>query len=157
MSALIPSTRETLTIGGRVFVDLVNLKILGTRADGGQYGTFRAMNGTSGYQVGASTTLTIHAVRMQPRDGGQTTHGVVFYADNDVGLNSASAPTVSVYPCGDSSFVYLKSVLGTAGGAAGTLDESQAMNFNFQVPSNKYPQFTCTGSSSLVIAYGYER
>lgn len=153
---LIPGIRPTLLVGGRVFTDLTNLKILGTRADGGQYGTFRSGNATSGYQVGASTALTIYATKIKPRDGGQTSHGALFYADNDVGMNSVTAPTNAVYQFGDASFIFLKGHLGTAGGNSQDVDASHGDNFSFTVPSNKYLQLVMTGSSSLCLAYGYE-
>lgn len=157
MSVLIPSTRPTLQVGGRVFTDLTNLIVLGTRADGGQFGTFRDLNTNAGYQVTTGKTLTIHAARMIPRDGGITTHGNIFYGGNDVGLNSASAPTTPVYPIGDSSFIVLKALLGTTGVPSDrTLEASNALNWDFQVPQSMYPQFTVTGSSALCIAYGYE-
>lgn len=141
----------TLTVGGRVFVDLVNLLILGASCDSSnivQYGTFRKPNSSSGYTPSGITTFVFSAVHFQSGVSGTTNFVTVGYGDNDVGSNSATAPTTATVIFGAGSLALVN---------AGTVKE---VAISFTVPNTKYPYMTKTsinsGDEVYALAYGYE-
>lgn len=141
-------TVTTITVGGKVFTDLTNLKILHcfTSSTGGN-GTFR-LNGTSvGYQAGANG-FQIQAVRAFTATSGIDSSGQLLYSDNDVGFNSTTAFTNPVYS------------YGVAGAAdllfkTGTIFETAV---NFTIPNTKYVSFAAPTATSIysIVVYGYE-
>jgi len=136
-------TIPTITIGGRVFVDLDNLIILYYYVPtAGNFTTGRAAGTSSGYQVsGTLTTLSVTAVPNSPTSALQ---GIILYGDNDVGLNT-SAPTNPKYI--DSNFG-LKVVI-----ASGTTTNS--VPFSFATPNTKYPAMSAANDGGSFMSYSY--
>lgn len=144
------NNNPSLTIGGRTFTDLTNLKILCANISGAsqKFTTFRR-SATSGYQVTAGKTLTIYA--WQAWNLGSTALSLYLgYGDTDVGLTGGSIPTNGVYWNGDqsASATTLAAIGNTTAGA-----------IYFTVPAAKYAFLSnavnsITGSCCI---YGYEQ
>lgn len=147
-NAIVPAAIPTLTIGGRVFTDLANLKTLvGYCAGAGGTNTdFRTMAGAV-YVVPASKSFRILAVKFMIATAGTCLFG---YCDNDVGVGSATAPTNGAYMINSSGQMLVTPIANT----------NIAVEFPFDliVPTGKYP-FASGGGGTFngtVIIYGYE-
>lgn len=140
----------SLTIGGRVFTDLTNLIILhGAVAAGQANCSLRKANGVAGYAVTAGKTLTIYACKGRSNTAANTKI-ILLYSDNDMGVDTATAPTNPVYIMGSTANYGLT----YSGGAS--VDQEQAHEINFQVPATKIPGVIMVSSVSYFRAYGYE-
>lgn len=144
------SSVPILAVGGRVFTDLDNLKMLVGNIDRTSgFATLRDVNASSGYQVPAATTFRVAAVEIIY--SGFISAVEIGYGDTDVGMQSASAPTNVVYPGGSQSNF---SIVGP-----GT-NSSYQTSMQIDIPTGKYP---CVGSlgaagsaQAAVKVYGYE-
>jgi hypothetical protein len=138
----------SLTVGGRVFTDLTNLKILVGFVNSTNNTTPRAPSASAGYQVTAGKTLDILAASCNIFSAGTATFQMG-YADNDVGIGTATAKTNGVYMTGDStngSFAN-NSVVGV-----------QQSAIKFSVPATKYPFIESNAAGGgICTLYGYER
>lgn len=152
-NAIVPAAMPALSIGGRVFTDLANLKILRTaitNVGGATNGSGRLNTGSAGYQVTAGKTLKVKAVRCF----GQTfTAAGIFYicySDNDVGLVSTTAFTNATYSGNNTSLAVSLSV-----NAGGIWYETA---YDFDIPAQKYPgaQLATGTYQAMVEFYGYE-
>ena len=153
MSVLIPSARDTVTCGGRVFTNMNSLIILhGFINTAGRHTSLRTANGTASRQTTTGKTMTIYAARLLRYSAGAQINAVLSYGDNDVGTDSAAAPTNVVYMMNTSSYKPLTASAGTA--FANVHDGAIAVAF--QVPSTKYPAFGADTDNTNIVAYGYE-
>ncbi len=144
-----PGMRPSLTIGGRTFTDLSNLKILKTYCNGNNLATARAPNGTAGYTPSGSKAFRILAVEYQSIATTSATP-TLCYSDNDLGFNSAGAFTNPVYEHGASS-----DYIGFTDGDINGINAKQAIQTNFLVPNGKY--VGVVGAAATVCwIYGYE-
>jgi hypothetical protein len=148
-------TIPTLTVGGRVFTDLSTLITLVTAIQtANRSGTFRLTNGSSGYPVTASKTLTVSAMsvistnQVAGNSAGVASFG---YADNDVGVNSATALTTPVYYGGSA-------LIGLAPVGEPSFGGEFQYSVKLVVPAGKYPFAVQDGSANILVihAYGYE-
>lgn len=155
-TVLIPSTRPAMVIGGRLFTDLDNLKVLTSNFQGptNRYGTFRDEGVSSGYQVGASTTLKIWAYRVY--NFHSVANGInLLYSDADVGIATSTAHTNPVYLGGTSGSVSWI-------GSSNTIDASGVGIIEgalfFECASSKYPGGDIGGATHTGTAriYGYD-
>jgi hypothetical protein len=143
----------TLTIGGRVFTDLENLIILRggcSPAGANTRTTMRTPNGTSGYVVPTGKVLRLLAVRVKMSGTFNAGAGQmdVGYADNDVGVNSATVFTNSV-----TMSVFNRVGCQVSADQGGYAEEA----LNFTIPAGKYPN---TENANATVAtsgqfYGY--
>lgn len=93
----LPAAIPTLSVGGRVFTDLANLKVLYGKLTGTgvRYTTLKdALTGAS-YQVPAGKSFRIYAVSANVIAAAAGAAVEVGYGDTDVGSNAAAAPTNS--------------------------------------------------------------
>ncbi len=148
-------TIDTLTVGGRVFTDLVNIIVLGGYITTNTNSCLRKSNGAAGYAVTSGKTLTISAVRAQSGVTLSATEGVSGFslaqADVDVGLDSASALTNPVYDRGTASFrtAYLFS-------AAGQNNVVDVGGISLPVLATKYLAVNGSSTAMSIMAFGYE-
>ena len=153
-----PSAIPSLTIGGRVFTDLANLKILFARSagTGALNSSFREAGGTAGYVVPASKSFRIDAIsaKMTGTAAAGASMGQLLYSDNDAGTEGATAFTNAKYPGNSSSL----STFGTAASVASPGLARYEEPFNFLVPTGKYIGLIGTSAtvSTIVQIYGYE-
>lgn len=143
---------ETLTVGGRTFVNVPSLIQVTTFTSGGvTYSTARLGNGSSGYAVTGGKTYQIGALKAV--FNGSSSGGVlVGYCDNDIGLSSATTPVNPNY------FIGYTGTPGPAGIVTTVNPNGQyESNFSFNVPAGKY---VFVQSESSVVGYvtffGYE-
>lgn len=83
---------ETLTVGGRTFVNVSALITLQAWCDSNTHAVMRKSGGTSGYAVTAGKVLTIEAMRVL--NGSQTGNiaiAALAQVDTDIGMDSSSA------------------------------------------------------------------
>lgn len=152
-----PTAIPTLTIGGRVFTDLENLKVLSAYCDcsaGTRYSTLRLHSASAGYQVPVGKTFKVLAVAVIPLVGAAASrYAYPVYGDNDVGFASAAAPTNAVFPYGNqTASVILPS--NTVPTAANTRLE---MAIRQDIPAGKYPAVLGTlGLEFTAYVFGYE-
>jgi len=145
---------ETLTVNGVTLVDLTNLIILGGAvATSNRYTTLRKMNSSSGYQVTAGKTFTVHAIDMHSNTTTIFTHASLLYGDTDVGLDSASGPTSPVYPCGDANF---EVAVYSGNNSSSSSIAKNVVNVFFQAPAAKYLATLIGTAAAQLIVYGYE-
>lgn len=145
---IMKGTSPTLEIGGRVFTDLTNLKTLICTAETTNNGTFREINGSAGYQVPVGKKFKVLGVKALVANATVQGAAGFSYADNDIGINSASALTNQVQLFGASSagFAYLTTSVGVFENA---FCESNAPF----VPAGKY--LIQNAPTSFVICYVY--
>lgn len=146
-------TAPTLTVGGRTYTDLTNLIELSCYAAGNNNCTFRAPNGSAGYAVTTGKTLKIQSFRcFVITSASNTGTGWLLYADNDVGVNTATAFTNGVRYGGSAASGYLASF--------GSLVSSGYFEgpISYSIPAGKYPgiQGNDTGVVYNCKIYGYE-
>ena len=153
----LPPAIPTLMVGGRVFTDLENLKVLSAYCDcsaGTRYSTLRLYTGSAGYQVPVGKTFRVLATAVIPLLGVAASRFVnPSYGDNDVGFTSAAAPTNNAFPAGSQSASQLvpANVSGTAA------DPRIETPFRFDVPAGKYIAASGTlGIEFTIYVYGYE-
>lgn len=139
------SSQPTLQIGGRVFTDLTNLKILAGSAGSAKFATLRDVSTGAAYQVASGKTFKVLAVK-GVASSATAIEANICYGDSDVGQNAVSGPTNIVYQNGYSGI----------GSLAGTTPFT--IETNFSVPALKYPCFNmATATSGSVYVYGYEQ
>lgn len=154
MSYLTPPTSlPSIQVAGRVFTDLKNLIHLVTAVDAANSrGTFRDQNNTAGYAVPANFQLRILAVRAKSSSAVANSFLAIGYADNDVGLKSATAFTNLKTPgaAGATAVAELQTTTNSPASVAECL-------FNFVVPAGKYPCVDGSGGATLayIELYGY--
>lgn len=138
----------SLTVGGRVFTDLTNLKTLTAMVASTNNSSLRAPNGTAGYAVTAGKTLDIVAAKCNVFTSGTATYQIG-YTDNDLGMNSATAKTNGVYFAGSA-------LVGFFNNAAVGMQEFPIQKFS--VPATKIPFIESNSAGGVVcIFFGYER
>lgn len=147
-NAIIPAAIPTLTIGGRVFTDLKNLKTLigYCSGAGGTNTNFRTAAGAV-YSVPASKSFKVCAIKFMTATAGTY---YIAYCDNDVGLASSTAPTNATYPVNSSV-----NLLSTPVAATNIAIE---FPFDMTIPTGKYIFGSGGGGSYVgtIHVYGYE-
>lgn len=157
----LPTAIPSITIGGRVFTDLANLKILSGYSTNATNCRFtpaeqKSTVSTAGYQVPVGKRFNVQAVRItltaSTASNGERAMRIN-YADNDVGaLGTATAFTNEVATVGGA---VIASALGAGGAALSTPVYEKACSL--WIPAQKY--LACQGelaSTVLVEIYGYE-
>lgn len=156
MQQSFPANIPALNVGGRIFTDLQNLKIL----TGGFTGTttintsFKAADGTT-YVVPVGKIFRVLAVRLQAAVTTPAAANAVYLgrSDNDVGQAASTAFTNFTHMGGNSYC----SQIGNCSSISGIQNYELAVNF--PVPTGKYPAAQA-GSTAIVTAgmtlYGYE-
>lgn len=149
-SSSIPNV-PSLVVGGRVFTDLKNLKVIHFQGGTNTNNTPRLPATASGYTPSGSKAFRILVVELWSVASAIVAD--VGYADNDIGLDSATA------------FVNSKGIFGTALGAHGSVFYNNAglaspmyMTPNLLVPNTKYPAIWVSVTSAVYSGrlYGYE-
>lgn len=139
----------SLTVGGRVFTDLSNLIVLYGIAQSASHTTLRKPGGSAGYQVTSGKTLTIYAVECFTVTAAAGAAFQLIYADNDVGVGSATAFTNPVYFAGDPNNAFFYN---SATGA------SLQRAIWYPVPATKYVGMASGSSNDQnCFFYGYEQ
>ena len=141
-------TIPTLTVGGRTFTDLTNLKILVGDVSTTNKTTMRVPGATSGYAVTSGKTFVVDVIEfVNPNT--TVSYIQLTYADNDVGVNQTTALTNPVYALSNSSSYY------TSATVAGS---HNIFYPNFRVPAGKYITIVgnVNGSYADTIIYGHE-
>ena len=139
----------SLTVAGRKFTDLANLKILHAVVfTAARWSTFvDGVGAGTPYQVPTGKILRISALKL---------HGIlvegasnILYGDTSIGHDSTVAPTNPVYFMGVPVGTRIFTVTG--------VDTSEEYSFDLIVPADKYPaaHFIAGGSGNMVI-YGFE-
>lgn len=152
---IIPAAVPTLTVGGRVFTDLANLKILFASVTDAtnKNSSFRKDGTSAGYAVTSGKTLTVLAVRLYSGavTVGNANLGFILYSDNDVGLNSATSFTNPVFSTGTGA----GSALWSQGGTVLTMPLEAALSF--AVPTGKFIGWQNNGTAlQTAVLFGYE-
>lgn len=140
-------TVETLTVSERVFTDLTNLKILyGSFTGATGNCTLREKGGTSGYTPSGSNSFRVLGIKIYMGTAGNL---FIQQSDNDVGVNTGTGATGSVYPGGNISLGYISYGLGG--------NSFRELSFDFTVANTKYLTINGDGTSGCyVLVYGYE-
>lgn len=147
-----------LNIGGLVFTDLTNLIVLsGSVSTSSNGATVRKLGTQTGYTPSGSNKFDVWGVRMVCKPDDTTVNCRMYYADNDVGMNSATAPTNPVGPAtasatGDSPILVMNSAIGTDAAMEVAL-------IRFQVPNGKFLHFRVDAGAItgvIFLVYGYE-
>lgn len=141
----------SLTVGGRVFTDLTNLKILKTYNNANAIATARAPNNANaGYTPSGTKAFRVLAFEFQCISN-TATAPTLHYSDNDVGFNSSTALTNPVYEhnAGVNDYAGI-SDLDQVG-----VNVRQVMQTNFLVPNGKYVG-VAGAAGCLGWIYGYE-
>jgi hypothetical protein len=147
----------SLTIGGRVFTDLTNLKILQGVANGttNVRCSLREAGASAGYQVPVGKTFKVLAVVFQVgASAAGTSNSVAFaYSDNDVGVAASTAFTNPVYIGGNlDNGAYMPLT------ALSNLTKTE-FSVNFDIPAGKYLGIQALSTGAVVVratVYGYE-
>lgn len=152
-----PPVIPTLTIGGRVFTDLENLKLLSAYCDcsaGTRYSTLRLHSASAGYQVPVGKVFKVFAVAVVPLLGvAASRYAYPAYGDNDVGFTSAAAPTNAVYPYGSQA----ASVILPSNSSPTAANPRLEMAIRQDVPAGKYLAVLGTaGLEFTAYVFGYE-
>lgn len=142
---------DTLTVGGRVFTNISGLLQLYANivASTGTNSTFRKPGAASGYQVPASKTFTVAAVRVINNSVAGLIATTLLYGDADVGMAGTTAFTNATYIAGASAASQF------FGGSNAAVNFVQETSTNFAVPTTKYPSITSTSACEVQI-FGYE-
>lgn len=141
---------DTLTVGGMSFAnpDTV-IKLIGWVL-GNAGATFRKYNGSAGYQVTSGKTLTVQAWNCFSQSN--TTPNQLFQllqSDNDIAVNSNTAPINPIYEVGLNVNNYIN-------GVDGSLKASTENTSGFQVASTKYLTMIQSSGGLTVRAFCYE-
>lgn len=149
MATVFASVRPSLTVGGRVFIDLTNLIQVCSIMNAGGNTTFRKDYASAGYQITAAKTYYISAARTQittVEAGGRIDWG---YGDNDIGQGTTTAATNLKYQGNSAAFGTLRDT--------GVVGNQETSFSRVPMPAQKYPQLvygtTMRGNTWL---YGYE-
>lgn len=146
-------TVPSMTVAGRVFTDLTNLKVLvfGVGSTGNVRSSFRAPGATSGYTVTSGKTLTIEAISYAAVQATNANDLQIGYADNDTGWFANTAPTNPIY-LGATSTAIISFNLGISNNV--TVQQL----YRFAIPQNKIPFIQANSANGAVsgFAYGYE-
>ncbi len=149
VAGVIPS----ITVGGRVFTDLLNLKILACNATGAT--TVRCTLAISttpaaGYAVTAAKTLRIRAIKLRDDTPGSPSTVTFYQSDNDVGQTGASTALTNGV---QKSFAFPLLDLTAQG-----IDTGQEWPTNFTVAAAKYLTAQLSGvvKTAYFMAFGYE-
>lgn len=146
-------TVDQVTIGPRTFTDLTNLiPVYGFTEGTNTNSTFRKANTASSYAPSA-VTYVIKAVQIMNMDGSQNTFISLGYCDNDLGQDSATAPTNPVY-----WFTNSTTVCNIGPTTTNTPSLVNQIPINFTVPAGKFPFYKGAGGAQVerVILFGYE-
>lgn len=141
----------SLTVGGRNFTDLDNLKVLHARsASANSYSNFRNEDGTNYSPSGVAFRILAFRVF-----NNTTTDNVFqFLYGNDAAGWNTTAPTTPVYEYGSTSTEYSR--VGHSINDTGAGDKNQD-SMDFLVLDGKFPHFHQSGAQVLhVTIYGYE-
>ncbi len=156
MAVLVPSARQHLQIGTRVFTDLTNIiYLMGGVTTASRWATLRTPNGTAGYQVTSGKTLYIRSIMMMLNAAGVTGLTQILYGDTDVGFDASAAPTNPIYMAAGSTVVISAAMAAQGSGATSSFTHNSPA-INFSVPSQKYPCIKSNTAESSAHAYGYE-
>ena len=140
-------TQETMTVGGAVFTDLDNLKVLYMHINGSGAGKTgaRLTTASAGYQVPTGQKLVLRALSAQCNVAGVFSLG---YCDNDLGLASNTSPTNPFYIANNDYSLQMFVA------ATGTYTKTE---FYMEIPASKYV-FAFNNAGALVAGiflYGY--
>lgn len=147
MNIVQPTAIPTITIGGRVFTDVTNLKHLQMIVSTTNGCSARTPGATSGYVVPANFQLRILAARIFVSTKGTNSLIVAFgYCDNDCGFPTATAPTNLVSGFGSRMFA----------GDDAAVDSQKEFITNFVIPAGKYTYFSGDGTTAFAgTFFGY--
>lgn len=152
MNIATPQAIPSLTIAGRVFTDLKNLKVLIGGMNGAVNGvsTFRTMAGTPYVVPAAKSFRIVAAEAILCVAGAAGTSLSIGYADNDCGVQTNTARTNAVLP---GNYAFSQGEFNT-----GATNNGTSKNMNFLVPTGKYPYVNNGGTAAvgIVYIYGYE-
>lgn len=148
--AINPTAVPSLTVGGRVFTDLDNLKILSCYGSGASPKSSARLPGqSSGYQVPVGKKFKIQAILISNM-GASVANPLVYYQDNDSGWATATAPVNPVYMTSGNN---VNAYIAGTNVVSGTTN-SIAIPANFEIPAGKY--IGCSTDGPIVYFYGYE-
>ncbi len=142
----------TITVGGRVFTDLANLKILACSATGAtliRCTMALTTAPTAGYAVTTAKTLRIRAVKFRDDTPASPSTAIFYVSDNDVGqVGVATALTNGAVR--SQTFPLLD--------LTAQLDQGNEFSTNFTIAAAKYlsVQLSAVAKTVYVLAYGYE-
>ncbi len=147
-------TAPSVTVAGRTFTDLTNLKVLYCDLNGTgaiTYNACKLASGTASYQVTAGKTLTIEACQVIAQVPVASSYFNAGYGDTDVGVRSAAAPTNYTSRGAGTDLIPLGQ------GTTATLGYTQFLT-RWVIPAAKYPTVKHTATSGYFgfICYGYE-
>jgi hypothetical protein len=141
---------EAITVGGRVFTDLDNLKTLFAYVSGVNLNSSLVDQSTgTAYQVPGGKVFKMLALSFS--SGGAADSLTLGYADNNVGISSTTAFVNHVQLGGGGGFF---TPVNTGVGAG---DFEISMGSGMSVPAGKYPCVNNgTASTGGILVYGYE-
>lgn len=153
-------TIPTLTIGGRVYTDLTNLKVLIAHMVGNPAASsFRLVGGHagSGYQVTANKTLTVSGLYCQTNDSNGPSMKL-YQCDNDATYsNGAFTPTNPIYMEDESASSASNHIYFKFSTTAGASSELNPMFTVVSTATQRYLTGEITGTGNVTVrAYGYE-
>lgn len=146
-------TQETITVGGKTFTNIANLKILYFALGGANgWSTARLQDGTAGYTPSGANKFRVLGIKLRisvaPTAAGTLT---IQQADNDSGMATTTASINPVYLGGDPDSAYLLY------GSSWTAGSRHEFNLDFVIQNTKYLTFTGDGTSVIHgEVYGYE-
>lgn len=149
MAALIPSARDTITVGGVVFVKLTNLIELNTYAAGVARTGFRKGAASAGYQVTTGKNLRLRALQVNVTVATADYIENIFYQASDNGYNANNAlSSPTYYPAATTGQRFV-------GYSAAIQTIERAIDFT--LPSAQYSGIVQQGTGTVFVsAYGYE-
>lgn len=149
-------TIDTLTVGGRVFSNLSSLiQLYGCVLSAtNRYTSFRKPNTTSGYAP-SGVTFRVCAITAQSYITNTQNAASIYYADNDSGIASTTAPVNPVYVGGSAGNSGLISELLAA---TTTVGDETIYILDFVIPSGKFLGVDNNAQANQVVykVYGYE-
>lgn len=151
-SATVITGIPTVTVGGRVFTDTTNLIMLVCANQNTNGCTFRKPGSSTGYLVPVGKTFKAQALQLNVTVGASNSLMSVGYADNDVGVNTSTAPTNPVYAAGNSlaSGFFNLNLTGAP---------LQVVLPDFLIPAQKYIYQVASGGTATyaTVLFGYEQ
>lgn len=152
---IMPPAIPTLTVGGQVFTDLKNLKVLVGGFAGAANGncTFRLPSGNSGYTPSGSNKFRFLAIQIVAISVAPGSFAQICYSDNDVGFVTNTAFTNQINPGAD-----VRGGFFCSSSSVSTSTFSYEIAVNFLVPNGKYPGISNNASAfnCAIRAFGYE-
>ncbi len=149
-----PFFQNQVTVGGRTFTNLANLKILIANVPGaGNWTTARDGSATAGYTPSGAKSFRVLAIRLVPSLN-VTAKAYIAYGDNDKGVNSGSVATNPVYHGGGgiADYTFIAGAPSAAGAYGNGISE---MAVDFTIPNGKFPGTLIAGGGCLFM-FGYE-